>query len=380
MNPGFNAKNVLAMSVALPQSKYPESEPFKTVQFFDELTKPLERIPGVKSVGASTAMPIADWGGWDKYFTIEEHPASRLADVPVIQYRQVTPQFTKALGIPTIEGRFFNRDDGADRPLVAVINESARRRFFPNEDPIGKRVYPNPPESTIAKMLPSPGYKWPRFTIVGVIGDIRQSGLSRPPEPELFVSYAQGTVKNNETPDNKMFFFIKADSEPLRLVSAVRSTVQSLDPEQPIADVATMEQRLTTSLVNQRFQLVLFGSFAVLALTLAAVGIYGVLSYSVRLRTNEIGIRMALGADAPGILKMVAKRGLRLGFVGILIGAVLALGLMRFMTSLLFGVQADDAGTFAGASLILMAVVAVASFVPSWRAARTDPLAVLRAE
>ncbi|HEX4229784.1 MAG TPA: ABC transporter permease [Bryobacteraceae bacterium] len=380
MNPGFIAKNVLAMSVALPQSKYPESEPFKTVQFFDELTKRLERIPGVKSVGSSTTMPIADWGGWGKYFTLEEHPASRLADVPVIQYRQVTPHFAEALQVPMIEGRFFTRDDGADRPLVAVINESARRRFFPNEDPIGKRVSPNPPESIIAKMPPSSSYRFPRLTIVGVIGDIRQLGLSRPTEPELFVPYAQGTVKDNQTPSNMLFLFIKADSAPLRLVSAVRRTVRSLDPEQPVADVATMEQLWRASLASQRFELALFGAFAMLALTLAAVGIYGVLSYSVRLRTNEIGIRMALGADAPDILKMVVRRGLGLGLVGIVIGAALALGLMRLMTSLLFGVQADDAGPFVGAALILMAVVAVASFVPSWRAARTDPLAVLRAE
>jgi putative ABC transport system permease protein len=378
VDPGFKPENVLGMSITLPPSKYPESDPFKAAQFFDELTKRLERLPGVKSAGASTAVPIVG-STWGKYFTVDEHPASRLADVPVIQYRQVTPHYAKGLRIPMVEGRFFTDNDNADRPLVAVINESARRRFFPNEEPIGKRVYPNPPESTIAKTIP-PGYRALRLTIVGVIGDVRQSGLSSPPEPELFVPYAQGTVKGNETPSNRMFLFIKASSDPLRLVSAARATVQALDPEQPVADVTTMEKLLQSSLANQRFELVLFGAFAMLALALAAVGIYGVLSYSVRLRMNEIGIRMALGADSPEILKMVVKRGIGLGLVGVLLGAVLALGLTRLMTSLLFGVQANDGVTFAAASLILMAVVAAASFVPSLRAARTDPLAVLRAE
>lgn len=380
VDPGFKPQNVLTLSVTLPQTKYPDSEPAKTARFFDELTRRLERIPGVKAVGASSALPIANWGGWGKYFTVEEHPASRLADVPLIQYREVTPHFVKSLGIPVLEGRFCTDDDSASRPLVAVINESARKRFFPNENPIGKRVYPNPPESTIAKMLPSPDYHSPRLTIVGVIGDVRQSGLSQPPEPELFVPHLQGTVKDNETSANKMFLFIKADSDPLRFANTARNIVQSLDPEQPVADVVSMEQRLKASLAKQRFQLVLFGGFALIALVLAAVGIYGVLSYSVRLRMREIGIRMALGADASDVLKMVVRHGLWLGLAGVLIGTVLAFGVTRLMTSLLFGVQANDSVTFLGASLILMAVVAAASFVPSVRAARTDALTVLRTE
>jgi putative ABC transport system permease protein len=380
VDPGFKPENVLTMSVTLPEAKYPETDPAKTARFYDELTKRLERVPGVRAVGASTAIPIADWGGWGKYFTVEERAAARLADVPGIQYREVTPHFVEALGIPVVEGRFFTQDDTGDRPLVAVINESARKRFFPNEDPIGKRVYPNPPEATIAKMLPSPGYRSPRLTIVGVIGDVKQAGLSQPAQPELFVPHLQGTVKNNQPSAPKMFLFIKADSDPLRFVNAARRIVQSLDPEQPVADVATMEQRLKASLATQRFQLVLFGGFAALALVLAAVGIYGVLSYSVRIRMHEIGIRMALGACGSDVLKMVVKHGLALGLAGVLIGTGVALGVTRLMTSLLFGIRANDAITFLAASLVLMAVVAAASFVPSVRAARTDALTILRTE
>ena len=368
------------MSVTLPQAKYSDSQPAKAVRFFDELTNRIEQIPGVRSAGASTAMPIAGWGGWGKFFTVEEHPATRLADVPLIQYQQVMPQFAKALGIPVIEGRFFKEDDTGDRPLVAVINESARKRFFPNVNPIGKRVYPNPPESTITKSLPSPDYRSPRLTIIGVIGDVRQFGLNRPSQPGLFVPYLQGTAKDNQTPSNKMFLFVKTDSDPLRFANVTRRIIQSLDPEQPVADVATMEQRLRVSLATQRFQFVLFGAFAAVALLLAAVGIYGVLSYSVRLRLQEIGIRMALGAGASDVLKMVVKHGLRLGLAGVLIGAALAWGVTRLMASLLFGIEAVDAMTFAGASLVLMAVVAAASLAPSVRAARTDALVVLRAD
>ncbi len=380
VNPGFKPENVLTMSVTLPQTKYPESQPAKLAHFFDELTKRIARVPGVKAAGASTAMPIASWGGWGKYFTIEQHPASRLADVPFIQYRQVTPDFIQSLEIPIIQGRFFSDDDTGDRPLVAVINESARQRFFPGENPIGKRVYPSPPESMIAKLLPSPAYRFPRLTIVGVIGDVRQDGLSQPPQPELLVPLLQGTAKDNQTPSNKMFLFIKTDSDPLRLAGAARRIVQSLDPEQPVADVASMERRLAASLSVRRFQLNLFAGFAVVALVLAAVGIYGVLSYSVRLRMHEIGIRMAVGASSSDVLRMVGGYGIGLGLLGIVLGSMLALGVTRFMAALLFGVQANDAFTFFCASLILLVVVAAASFAPCVRAMRTDALAVLRTE
>jgi putative ABC transport system permease protein len=204
--------------------------------------------------------------------------------------------------------------------------------------------------------------------------------LSQPPQPELFVPHLQGTAKDNQTPANKMFLFIKADSAPLSLVNSVRMVVRSLDPEQPVADVARMEDRLRASLSMQRFQLDLLGAFAVVALVLAAVGVYGVLSYSVRLRMHEIGVRMALGATGSDVLRMTARHGLALGVAGILIGVVAALGVTRMMASLLFGIQPNDAATFLGASLVLLAVVGIATLVPSARAARTDPMAVLRAE
>lgn len=380
IDPGFKSDNLLTMSVTLPLTKYPDSDPAKLANFFDEVTKRLERIPGIRFAGASTSMPIADWGGWGKYFTVEERPASRLADVPVIRYVQVTPHFAKALGVPVMKGRFFTEEDTGTRPLVAMINESAQRRFFPNEDPIGKRVYPNPPDAITAKLISRPGYQLRRLTIVGIVGDVKQSGLSQPVQPELWVPDLQGTAQENETPAHKMFLFIKANRDPLPLADVARRIVRSLDPEQPVADIATMESRLRTSLATRRFQIFLFEGFALLALFLAAVGVYGVLSYLVRLRMREIGIRMTLGANRSDVLKTILRHGLLLGLVGVSSGVALALALTRFIASLLFGLRANDTFTFLCASLILMGVVIAASLLPSISAARADPISVLRSE
>ncbi len=380
IDPGFEPDNILTMSVTLPPEQYPEAEAGKTTRFFDELTSRLAQIPGVRAVAASTAMPIANWGGWGKYFTIDDRPASRLSDVPGIQYRQLTPGYMRALGIRLMEGRFFNEQDGPNGPLVAVINESARRRFFPNERPVGKRVFPAPPEATTARSLPSPDFRYRRFTIVGVIGDVRHSGLRQPAEPEMYVLHRQGSSRPNEAPVTKLFLFLKVDGDPLQFSAAVRSAVQALDPEQPVADLATMRDRIERSVAPQRFQLFLFGSFAVVGLALAAVGVYGVMSCLVRSRLQEIGIRMALGASSADVLGMVARHGLWLGVAGIALGTLLGLGVTHLMSSLLFGVQPNDAVTFVGAAAVLGTVVLAAGLLPSLRAARTDPLSVLRAE
>ncbi len=378
VDPGLQTRNVLTFGVALSREAY--HGPEKVAHFYDELIRRLKLIPGVEAVGASTGLPIANQGGWGKFFSIEERPASRLADVPLITYREVTAGYIRAMGIPVRAGRFFTDSDIAGQPMVAVINETARRKFFPQENPIGKRVFPGPPESMFANLLPSPDYRIPRLTIVGVIGDVRHAGLAQPPEPELYVPHLQGTVKDNEDSSANMFVMMKTRSDPANFIAAARAAVRSLDPDQPISDVASMDERVRKSLGSQRFQLFLFGGFAIVALVLAAVGVYGVMSYSVRLRTPELGVRIALGAQRSAVLKLVVKHGLTLGFIGIFAGAALALGLTRLMQSLLFGVQANDLITFLGAVSVLMAAIAVACVVPSLRATRIDPLAVLRAE
>jgi len=384
VDPGFRSENVLTVSLALPDPTYPETDAGKferfSEQFYDELCQKLEGIPGVKAASASTALPIANFGGWGKNFTVDERPASRLSDVPLIQYRQVTPHYLRALQIPLVEGRFFTADDNSSRPLVAVINESARRRYFPNEDAVGKLVYPGVPEALIKELLPTPGYRTPRLTIVGVIGDIHHAGLREAPYPELFVPHLQGGVKDNQGSASHMYLMVKTDADPLRIVPAVRAAVRSLAPDVPVAEVASMDERLATSLSATQFELFLFGAFAGLAMALAAVGIYGVMSYAVRLRMHEMGIRMALGAGAQDVLKMVFRHGLQIGMAGIVLGAMLAAALTHLMSTLLFGVKATDALTFGVGAGLLLLVTAAASFIPSRRAAQADPLNVLRAE
>ena len=378
VDPGIRTENVLSFAVALPSSTYHGPEP--VAHFYSELIRRLALIPGVQAVGASTGLPIANRGGWGKFFSIEGRFASRLADVPLITYREVTPGYARTLGIPMREGRFFTDGDAASQPLVAVINETARRMYFPHESPVGKRAIPGPPEQIIANLLPRPDFRIPRLTIIGVIGDVRHAGLAQPPEPELYVPHAQGTVKDNEDSSANMFVMLKTSSDPAMFVPAVRAAMRSLDPDQPVADVATMDERLATSLAPQRFQLFLFGGFALLALALASVGIYGVMSYSVRMRTPELGVRIALGAQRGAVLKLIARHGLTLGLAGVAAGAVLAFALTRLMQSLLYGVQAHDALTFFGSALVLLLAIALACIVPSLRATRIDPLAVLRAE
>jgi putative ABC transport system permease protein len=369
----------LTMAISLPQAKYPETQPAKAAFFYRDLTQRLKAIPGVKLAAAGTAVPLAG-GVWGKYFTVDDHPAARLSDVPMIQYRQVTPDYFRALGIPLRSGRYFEEEDVAERSLVAIINEAAARRFFPNEDPVGKRVFPNPPEQTIADSLPSPDFRIPRWTVVGVVGDVKQRGLNLPSEPELFVPHLQGMAKYSEESSRSMGLVIKTVSNPLNFVEAARKAVLSLDPEQPVADVKTMEQRLNASLAERRFQLFLLGAFAALALLLAAIGIYGVMSYSVGQRTHEIGLRMTLGASQQDVLNLIVRRGMVLSLIGVGLGIVGALVLTRFLTSLLYDVRPTDPVTFGAVSLLLSAVSLVATYIPARRATKVDPMVALRYE
>jgi len=379
VNPGFQAQDVLTMAISLPEAKYPSTEPAKAGLFYRDLVRRVKAIPGVKLAAAGTTVPLAG-GGWGKYFTVDEHPAASLADVPLIQYRQVTPDYFRALGIPLRSGRYFAEEDVADRPLVAIINEATTRRFFPNENPIGKSVLPAPPEQTVAALLPSRDFRFPRFTVVGVVGDVKQRGLSLPSEPELFVCHLQGMAKDNEEPSRSMGLIIKTASDPMNFIEPARKVVLSLDPEQPVADVKTMERRLNASLAQQRFQLFLLGAFAALALLLAAIGIYGVMSYSVCQRIHEIGLRMALGASQQDVLTLIVRQGVILSLVGIGLGIGASLGLTRYLASLLYDVRPTDPSTFVAVSLVLIAVSLVATYIPAWRATKVDPMVALRCE
>ncbi|MGA9770126.1 MAG: ABC transporter permease [Blastocatellia bacterium] len=376
VNPGFNPKNVLTMSIALPEAKYPDTRPEQKSGFFRELIEKVSTLPGVESASATSILPMT--GNSSKLFTRQDRPApTSIENIPLIKYFQISPGYFHTMAIPLEKGRFFDERDNGDSQTVAIINETAARRFFPDEDPIGKIVLTGVPEEMVPPGLLPPGFRFPRLKIVGIIGDLRSDGLSEQVKPEIYVPHAQGGAFETYL---AMSLAVRTTVDPLSLSAAVRSQVSSIDKDQPVASITTMESRLADSLARPRFSTLLLGIFAGLALLLAAVGLYGVMSYAVAERTHEIGIRMALGAQGSDVLKMVVKQGLMLTGIGIGLGLVGAFFLTRLMVSLLFGVSATDPVTFALISLVLTGVALGACFVPARRATKVDPMIALRYE
>jgi putative ABC transport system permease protein len=292
-------------------------------------------------------------------------PAPGQGKRPGIATRVVSPHYFQTMGIPLLQGREFSDQDKVDFPAVAVINETMARRLWPDQDPTGKRITPGRLSSTDPD-------DW--ITVVGVVKDVRQFELVADPKPQMYLSYVQvGFFAPND-------LVVRTDLDPLSLAAAVRRTVWEVDKDQPVSKIRTMEEIVSESVARQRFSMLLFGIFAVLALALAAVGIYGVMSYSVAQRTREFGIRMALGAQRSDVLKLAVGQGLKLVLVGIVIGLGAAFLLTRVMSSLLFRVSATDPLTFIIISLVLIGVAVVASFVPALRATRIDPMDALRYE
>ncbi|HVG21247.1 MAG TPA: ABC transporter permease [Blastocatellia bacterium] len=376
VSPGFKTDNILTLSIALPESRYPDSHAERSSAFFQELIGQVRALPGVEAAAVSSSIPFSG-GGWGKLFSVEGRPyPTSLEDMPVIQYRQLSNDYFQTMGIPVARGRAFNDQDTSESVRVAVINETLARRFFAEEDPIGKRVFMGPPEEIMPPGLLPPGFRFQRYTVIGVVSDVKHDGLDQPVRPEAYTLHAQGGDERTRT----MYVAVRTNSDPSNLVAAVRSQVLNIDKDQPIANVMTMEKRLSDSFSQQRFITLLLGVFAGVALILAGVGLYGVMSYSVTQRTHEIGIRMALGARASDVLRMVVSQGLRLTALGICIGLAGALLLTRLMRSLLFGVSATDPLTFAAISLLLTGVALVACFVPARRATKVDPMVALRYE
>ncbi|MEK6405682.1 MAG: FtsX-like permease family protein [Acidobacteriota bacterium] len=279
-----------------------------------------------------------------------------------------------------LKGRPFSERDTRGTLPVAVINETLARGFFADADPIGKRLYLGPPEELVPPGILPPGFRFQHFTIVGVIGDVRHNGLNQPLAPEIYTLHEQELASKFANPSGSMYLAVRTATEPSSLVGAIRHEVQELDREQPVDGVATMEELLATSLSQSRFSTLLLGVFAGVALILAAVGIYGVMAYSVAQRTHEIGIRVALGAQAGDVLNLVIRQGLTLTIAGVAIGFGAALIITRVMTSLLYGVSATDPLTFAIIPVLLTGVALAASFIPARRAMRVDPMVALRYE
>ena len=357
---GFNAENLLTMRIQLPGSKYKDGK--QVANFYQQLLERIQAVPGVRSAGAISSVFLTDTPS-STNFTIEGRPIPVGAEAIEVPLDSVTSGYFKVMGIPLLEGREFDERDVTGAPPVAIVNQTFARRFFANEDPIGKRyVYGTPaPDNN----------QW--ITIVGVVGDMRRTGFDRPVRPETFLPEGQAS-------DNRLTIVARTTGEPSALAGAMRSEVWAIDKDQSVYDIKTMRQILSEMLSQRRFSMLLLGIFAAAALTLAAVGIYGVMSYAVSQRTREIGLRMALGAERRDVMKLVVGQGIALAAIGVGVGLVLAVALTRLMSSLLFGVAATDPITFAGVSVLLTGVALGACFVPARRAARVDPMVALRYE
>jgi len=357
VNPGFDPQNLVTLHLSLPQSQYAKSQ--QLTSFYSELTRRVAGLPGVESVAAIDMMPMGGSGGTTS-FVVEGKPAPPKGQYPEANSRTASPGYFKTMRIPLLEGREFDDHDTPGTPLVVVINETMARKYWPGEDPIGKRIL-------------DPENRFPPAEVVGVVGDIKHWGLDDKSQEYLYTSSTQ-------TPENSMFVVVRTAVDPAGMTASVRKEVRSLDKELPVYDIKPMSQRIIESTAWRRLVMSLLGVFAVVALALASVGIYGVMAYTVTQRTHEIGIRMALGASRGDILRMVVRHGMLLVVAGVALGLLLSFAVTRFMASLLFGVGANDPATLFAVSLVLALIALLACLIPARRAMRVDPGVALRYE
>ena len=363
VDPGFQAAHVLTFELSLPESRY-EQEP-RQVAFFDQLLPRLRAIPGVQAVAGAMALPLGG-SSFVLSFTVAGRPPLPSSQQPAMQVRVATPEYFQTIGIPLRRGRLFTDDDRPGSPPVVVITESAARQFFPNEDPIGKKI-------TLGW---GRGRGTPRAggEVVGIVGDVKEEGLDEAEPPQLYMPYRQWPVQ-------AMSLVLKTAVPPASVSDAARRAVYAVDPNVPVANILTLDQIVARSISQPRFYTTLLAVFAAVALLLAAIGIFGVLSYAVAQRTREIGIRIALGAQERAVLVLVVREAMLLAGAGVGAGLVLALALSRSLVSkMLFSTSPHDAATFVSVAAILSGVALIASYIPARRATRVDPNVALRAE
>ncbi len=356
VNPGFDPQNVLTMQMNLSPSKYATKA--QMVSFYNKMLRQSQAISGVSAAAISSALPPYP----TRYTPIlpEGQPAVPLPQRPGVNIETISPDYAKVLRVPLIRGREFRAEDNQTTPTVAMVNQAFVRRFWPNDNPVGKHIL----LGTIAKPV----------EVVGVLGDERNNGLSKDPAPEMFLPFP------NLPWSHLRLSLRSARGDPMALLPAVRRRLARIDSDQPIILVRTMDQILTEARAQSRFTAALFGIFSAVALALAIVGIYGVISYAAAQRTQEMGIRMALGAEKKDILSLMIGRGLRLAGIGVLIGLVAPFTLTRLMSSLLYKVSPADPLTMIGSAILFLAAAFLASYIPARRAARTDPMIALHYE
>jgi len=355
VNPGFNADHLLTLNVSLPEQKY---EPAQVISFYKQLSARLSSLPGVNSVSAVNRLPIS---GGDPHGELNvEGMTFGPGEAPGVSFRRILPNYFRTMGIPLLQGREFDDRDTGGKPDVVIINQRLAKRYWPNEDGVGKRI-----------RVGTEGEPW--LTVVGVVGNVNHTGLDS--EPDLATYEPHG-----KRPWSEMTLVVRTSVDPSSLAGAVQSDLRTAEKEILIEEVTTMSGRLQKSVAPQKLNLVLLASFAFIALLLAAVGIYGVMAQAVTQRTQEIGIRMALGAQVKDVLALVLRNGMKLALIGVAVGLVGAFWLTRLMSKLLFGVTPTDAPTFAVVALILLAIAFLACYLPARRASKVDPLEALRYE
>jgi predicted permease len=365
LDKGFLTDRVLAVRTPLPKPKYEEFS--RRSSFYRNVLARIESLPGVLSAGYTTWVPLTNAGG-AAGIEIQGHAQPEPGQLPIPNVRFVSAHYFQALQMRLIEGRLLDERDGTDTPPVAVINQTAARRFWPGENPIGSHLRHYD--------VPNNG---PWLTIVGIVGDVHQVGLDAPPRPEMYLPYTQQEVFAPGAYDPE-YLAVRSSGDPMRLADAVRDQVWAVDKEQPVAGVMPLENLVEDNLAPRRIQASLLGAFAGMALLLATLGIYAVLSFVVTQRTQEIGVRVALGAEPGDVMRAVLSQGMKLFAIGAVSGLAAALALARTLQHSLYGVSASDPISFGGVMVLLAGVTALACYVPARRAMRVDPMVALRYE
>jgi len=361
IDPGFNADHVLSAKIAPSAKKYPD--PKSRVSFYSQVIEQLQTLPGVSSVGMVMNLPLSG-ASMNRGFKVEGRPEPKPDENVAMDYQVVNSDYFATLEIPIVRGRGLTEQDNETAPRVIVINEAMAHAFWPNEDPVGKRM-------AIGESSKDTSWR----TIVGVVGSVRHAGLTEEPVPCAFIDYRQDLESWS-----RMAFVMKTSTEPSSLTSTVRSSLVAIDPQQPVYAIEPLEKLIEGSVAPRKFVMSLIGSLAFVALALALVGIYSVISFSVSERTREIGIRMALGAKRRDVLRMILSQGMRVSAVGIVMGLAIALGLTRLLRTLLFEVSATDPITFGLVAMTMSLIALMACYLPARRATRVDPLVALRDE
>jgi putative ABC transport system permease protein len=360
VNPGFDPARVIEAEISLPRFQY--STPAQWAAFSRELVAKLHGQPGLGDSALGAPLPMDRQGAATLPFTIVNAPAPAPGKTPTADYATVSSDYFRVMDIPLVRGRLFSDGDGPDNAKVAIISDTLARRFFPDQNPIGRRMrFGFPPNGDASR------------EIVGVVGDVRDVALSRTPGPLMYVPFAQEPLWGGEV-------VARTSLSDASAAAGIRQAVYSIDKNLPVTDIAPLEDMLGKSIAQERFRTFLLGSFSAIALLLAIVGLFGVISYSVSQRTREIGIRIALGADRGEILRLVLGQGTKLALVGVGAGLAGALALSRVMTGLLYGVSATDPLTFGSVAVVLFGVAVAACYIPALRALRVEPMSALRHE